>query len=75
MSNLRLLKFYVPESFGVPLTTSEVYIDQGLEYLPKNLRYLHWHGNHPLRTLPSSVKLKIFIELNLPLRRKNGVIY
>ncbi|KAH9783332.1 Disease resistance-like protein DSC1 [Citrus sinensis] len=52
MPNLRLLKFYVPKFTSIPIASSKVHLDQGLDYLPKELRYLHCQ--------------KIFIELNLP---------
>ncbi|KAK9201023.1 hypothetical protein WN944_016224 [Citrus x changshan-huyou] len=65
MSNLTLLKFYMPESYGVPVMSSKLHLDQDLEYLSKKLRYLHWH-EYPLKTLPFSFKPKCLIELNLP---------
>ncbi|ESR55416.1 hypothetical protein CICLE_v10023529mg, partial [Citrus x clementina] len=71
MSNLRLLKFYVPEierflsmSFEEQLSYSKVQLRKGLDYLPKKLRYLHW-DTYPLRTLPSNFKPKNLVELNL----------
>ncbi|KAH9782821.1 Disease resistance-like protein DSC1 [Citrus sinensis] len=38
---------------------------EGLEYLPEELRYLHWH-EYPLKTLPSNFEPENLIELNLP---------
>ncbi|KAH9782893.1 Disease resistance-like protein DSC1 [Citrus sinensis] len=71
MSNLRLLKFYVPEiekflsmSIEEQLSYSKVQLPNGLDYLPKKLRYLHW-DTYPLRTLPSNFKPKNLVELNL----------
>ncbi|KAL9437251.1 hypothetical protein AB3S75_023161 [Citrus x aurantiifolia] len=71
MSNLRLLKFYVPEiekflsmSLEEQLSYSKVQLPNGLDYLPKKLRYLHW-DTYPLRTLPSNFKPKNLVELNL----------
>ncbi|KAH9778157.1 ADP-ribosyl cyclase/cyclic ADP-ribose hydrolase [Citrus sinensis] len=60
MSNLRLLKFYTCEYMS-----SKVHLDQGLDYLPEELRYLHWHG-YPLKTLPFNFDPENLIELNLP---------
>ncbi|KAK9205696.1 hypothetical protein WN943_015965 [Citrus x changshan-huyou] len=62
MSNLRLLKFYMPEHDGVPITSSKVHLDQGLEYLPEELRYLHWH-EYPLKTLPFDFEPENLTEL------------
>ncbi|KAH9726106.1 hypothetical protein KPL70_008133 [Citrus sinensis] len=68
MSNLRLLKFYVPKLLGMSieeqLSDSKVLLPDGLDYLPKNLRYLHW-DKYPLRTLPSNFKPENLVELNL----------
>ncbi|GAY44839.1 hypothetical protein CUMW_084960 [Citrus unshiu] len=68
MSNMRLLKFYVPEflhmSIEEQLSYSKVQLPNGLDYLPKKLRYLHW-DTYPLRTLPSNFKPKNLVELNL----------
>lgn len=65
MPNLRLLKFFVPEPIRVSIfATTKVHLEQGLEYLPKELRYLHWH-QYPLKTLPLNFKPKNLFELNL----------
>ncbi|XP_006442179.2 disease resistance-like protein DSC1 isoform X2 [Citrus clementina] len=73
MSNLRLLKFYVPKyeienllsmSIEEQLSYSKVQLPNGLDYLPEKLRYLHW-DTYPLRTLPSNFKPKNLVELNL----------
>ncbi|ESR54628.1 hypothetical protein CICLE_v10018571mg [Citrus x clementina] len=65
MSNLRFLKFYMPEYKGVPIMSSKVHLDQGLRYLPEELRYLHWH-QYSLKTLPLNFDPENLIELNLP---------
>ncbi|KAH9782987.1 ADP-ribosyl cyclase/cyclic ADP-ribose hydrolase [Citrus sinensis] len=46
------------------LSYSKVQLPNGLDYLPKKLRYLHW-DTYPLRTLPSNFKPKNLVELNL----------
>ncbi|CAL9232842.1 unnamed protein product, partial [Arabidopsis halleri] len=61
MCNLRLLKLYcskVEEKHGV-------YFPQGLEYLPRKLRLLHWEF-YPLSSLPESFNTENLLELNLP---------
>ncbi|KAK9200665.1 hypothetical protein WN944_015863 [Citrus x changshan-huyou] len=65
MSNLRLLKFYMPKPNDVQIISSKVHLDQGLEYFPEDMKYLHWHG-YPLKTLPFDVELENLVELNLP---------
>ncbi|GAY31828.1 hypothetical protein CUMW_272380 [Citrus unshiu] len=65
MSNLRMLKFYMPEHNSVPIMSSKVHLSEGLDCLPEGLRYLHWH-EYPLKTLPSDFDLENIIELNLP---------
>ncbi|GAY44815.1 hypothetical protein CUMW_084740 [Citrus unshiu] len=68
MSNLRMLKFYVPKFLGMiieeKLEDSKVQLPDGIDYLPKYLRYLHWY-KYPLRTLPSNFKPKNIVELSL----------
>ncbi|KAH9726980.1 Disease resistance-like protein DSC1 [Citrus sinensis] len=46
-----------------------VQLPDGLDYLPKKLKYLYWR-NYPLRTLPSNFKPKNLVELNLPYGHK-----
>ncbi|KAH9782904.1 ADP-ribosyl cyclase/cyclic ADP-ribose hydrolase [Citrus sinensis] len=46
------------------LSYSKVQLPNGLDYLPKKLRYLHW-DTYPLRTLPSNFKPKNLVGLNL----------
>ncbi|KAK9200606.1 hypothetical protein WN944_015804 [Citrus x changshan-huyou] len=65
MSKLRFLKLYMPEHDDAPIMSSKVHLNQGLEYLPEELRYLHWH-EYPLKTLPSNFEPENLIELNLP---------
>lgn len=55
----------MPEHDGVPITSSKVHLDQGLEYLPEELRYLHWH-EYPLKTLPFDFEPENLTELSLP---------
>lgn len=48
MSNLRVLKFYIPEisvhmSIEEQLLDSKVQLLDGLDYLPEKLKNLHWH--------------------------------
>ncbi|KAH9726917.1 ADP-ribosyl cyclase/cyclic ADP-ribose hydrolase [Citrus sinensis] len=74
MSSMRLLKFYVPKFYEIKklpsmsteeqLSYSKVQLPNGLDYLPKKLRYIHW-DTYPLRTLPSNFKPKNLVELNL----------
>ncbi|XP_052292643.1 disease resistance-like protein DSC1 isoform X2 [Citrus sinensis] len=74
MSSMRLLKFYVPKFYKIErflsmsieeqLSYSKVQLPNGLDCLPKKLRYLHW-DTYPLRTLPSNFKPKNLVELNL----------
>ncbi|KAH9727022.1 Disease resistance-like protein DSC1 [Citrus sinensis] len=65
MSNLRLLKFYMPKHNDIPIMSSKLHLDQGLEYLPEELRYLHWH-EYSLKMLPFDFEPENLIELNLP---------
>lgn len=57
MPNLILPKFDVPKFISIPITNSKVHLDQGLDYLPKELRYVHWH-QYPWKTLPFDFKPK-----------------
>ncbi|ESR63258.1 hypothetical protein CICLE_v10013959mg, partial [Citrus x clementina] len=65
MSNPRLLKLYMPEHDGIPIMSTKVYLDQGLEYLPEELRYLHWY-EYPLKSLPLDFEPENLVALNLP---------
>ncbi|KAK9204852.1 hypothetical protein WN943_015117 [Citrus x changshan-huyou] len=53
------------EEKSVPIMSSKVHLDQGLRYLPEELRYLHWH-QYSLKTLPLNFDPENLIELNLP---------
>lgn len=55
----------MPDHWGVPIMSSKLHIDQSLEYLPEELRYLHWY-EYPLKTLPSNFEPENLLELNLP---------
>ncbi|KAL0730695.1 hypothetical protein Bca4012_026789 [Brassica carinata] len=61
MCNLRLLKFY----FSKVIENNGVCLPQGLEYLPRKLRLLHWEY-YPLSSLPQTFDPKNLVELNLP---------
>lgn len=68
MDNLKYLKFYM-SSFGSGLdylrsSRSKVHLSQGLDYLPEELRYLHWDGC-PLETLPKNFTPKNLTGLHL----------
>ena len=65
MSNVRLLKFYISGHFDISKMSSKVHLQQGLENLPEELRYLYWHG-YPLKTLPLDFVPQNLIELNFP---------
>ncbi|KAK7385175.1 hypothetical protein VNO78_30887 [Psophocarpus tetragonolobus] len=63
MPNLRLLTFQSPnEDTGI---TNSVLLPNGLQFLPKNLRYLGWNG-YPLDSLPSSFCPEKLVELSMP---------
>ncbi|KAL5743635.1 hypothetical protein ACOSQ2_026751 [Xanthoceras sorbifolium] len=63
MWNLRYLKFY---SKILLFEDSKVHLPDGLNYLPDELRYLHWH-RYPLKALPSSFCPQNLVELDLSL--------
>lgn len=63
MPNLRLLALQSPN--GDLERVNSVYIRKGLEFLPKNLRYLGWNG-YPLESLPSSFCPEKLVELSMP---------
>ncbi|KAJ4723728.1 Disease resistance protein (TIR-NBS-LRR class) family [Melia azedarach] len=77
MPNLKLLKFYDSNDDSYNLHKSyeayfynlhmryKMHLPQGLDYLPDELRYLHWHG-YPLKTLPMRFNPENLVELNLP---------
>ncbi|XP_048636818.1 probable WRKY transcription factor 19 isoform X1 [Brassica napus] len=61
MCNLRLLKL----CFSKVKENNGVCLPQGLEYLPRKLRLLHWEY-YPLSSLPQTFDPKNLVELNLP---------
>ncbi|XP_014622717.1 disease resistance protein RPV1 isoform X2 [Glycine max] len=63
MPNMRLLAFQSPK--GEFERINSVYLPKGLEFLPKNLRYLGWNG-YPLESLPSSFCPEKLVELSMP---------
>ncbi|KAJ4723405.1 putative disease resistance protein (TIR-NBS-LRR class) [Melia azedarach] len=65
MTNLRMLKFYVPEYWNVSDMRSRVHFSEDLEYLSDELRYLYWHG-YPYTTLPKDFNPDNLIRLCLP---------
>ncbi|KAJ8759122.1 hypothetical protein K2173_004129 [Erythroxylum novogranatense] len=56
MPNLRFLNFY---------GKSNLYLSQGLDYLPNTLRYLWW-DKYPLESLPPNSQPKNLVVLELP---------
>ncbi|KAJ4723794.1 Disease resistance protein (TIR-NBS-LRR class) family [Melia azedarach] len=65
MSNLRLLKLYVPFDPDISNVSSKVHLPKDLDFLPNELRYLHWHG-YPWRTLPTNFSADNLVEVDLP---------
>ncbi|KAG5009707.1 hypothetical protein JHK87_018222 [Glycine soja] len=63
MPNLRLLTF--KSHNGDSERINSVYLPKGLEFLPKNLRYLGWNG-YPLESLPSRFFPEKLVELSMP---------
>ncbi|XP_052197919.1 disease resistance protein RPV1-like isoform X3 [Diospyros lotus] len=64
--NLKFLKFYYQtQCSGHSMSASKVHVPHSLNYLPDELRSLHWHG-YPLKTLPTEFSLEYLVELNLP---------
>ncbi|CAN8267461.1 unnamed protein product [Cochlearia groenlandica] len=61
MYNLRLLKIYSSSSE----TAQELYLHEGLDSLPYELRLLHWE-KYPLRALPQDFDPSHLVELNMP---------
>lgn len=60
MYNLRLLKIY---DFNNP-KECKVYLPEGLQSLPDELRYLHW-DNCPLESLPPNFTPRKLVELDM----------
>ncbi|KAJ4723398.1 putative disease resistance protein (TIR-NBS-LRR class) [Melia azedarach] len=65
MTNLKMLKFYMPEHLDASDMRSRVYLSEDLEYLSNELRYLYWHG-YPRYTLPRNFSPENLIKLCLP---------
>ncbi|XP_043816665.1 disease resistance protein RPV1 [Manihot esculenta] len=61
MCNLRFLKFFNVSTSG----PGRVLLPSGLEFLPKELRYLHWEG-YPLKSLPINFCPRNLVELRMP---------
>ncbi|KAK2653519.1 hypothetical protein Ddye_013375 [Dipteronia dyeriana] len=67
MRNLRYLKFYDDEHHprSEDINISKVInLPHDLNYLPNELRYLHWNG-YPSKALPSTFSLENLVELDL----------
>ncbi|KAL5751566.1 hypothetical protein ACOSQ2_022073 [Xanthoceras sorbifolium] len=65
MPGLKFLKFYNYQHYGGYNEKDQVQLHQGLELLPDELRYLHWH-RYPLKSLPSNFKPDHLVELEMP---------
>ncbi|KAG8646125.1 disease resistance protein TAO1-like [Manihot esculenta] len=61
MCNLRFLKFFNVSISG----RGRVLLPSGLEFLPKELRYLHWE-RYPLKSLPINFCPRNLVELHMP---------
>ncbi|RDX58518.1 Disease resistance protein RML1A, partial [Mucuna pruriens] len=69
VSKLCLLDFYHSKGSNSFLQDQEgLYLPQGLESLPNDLRYLRW-THYPLESLPSKFSAENLVELNLPYSR------
>ncbi|TXG68584.1 hypothetical protein EZV62_003519 [Acer yangbiense] len=67
MYNLRYLKFYDDEHHprsGDINISKVINLPHGLNYLPNELRFLHWNG-YPSKALPSTFSLVNLVELDL----------
>ncbi|KAK2651825.1 hypothetical protein Ddye_011681 [Dipteronia dyeriana] len=66
MYNLRYLKFYNDNQYSKDrdINISKVNLPRDLNYLPNQLRYLHWNG-YPSKALPSNFTLENLVELDL----------
>ncbi|KAJ7951593.1 putative disease resistance protein (TIR-NBS-LRR class) [Quillaja saponaria] len=61
LEDLRLLRFYNSYLEDRP----KVRLSRDLQCLPRNLRYLYWHG-YPSKSLPSSFSPVNLVELGMP---------
>ncbi|TXG64972.1 hypothetical protein EZV62_011966 [Acer yangbiense] len=64
MQRLRFLKFYSCHYNKGKKENDKVQLCEGLEELPDELRYLHWH-RYPLRSLPSKFKPENLVDLQM----------
>ncbi|KAK2651135.1 hypothetical protein Ddye_018624 [Dipteronia dyeriana] len=62
--SLRLLKFYSSRYSKGMKENDMVQLCGDLEFLPDELRYLHWH-RYPLRSLPSEFKPESLVDLQM----------
>ncbi|KAK3212006.1 hypothetical protein Dsin_016712 [Dipteronia sinensis] len=65
MSRLKFLKFYSSQYHEGLSEEDKVHLFQGLELLPEELRYLHWH-RYPLKSLPSNFNPERLVEFEMP---------
>ncbi|KAK4840996.1 hypothetical protein QYF36_023403 [Acer negundo] len=65
LPGLKFLKFYNHQYYEGYNEKDTVQLDQGLELLPDELRYLHWH-RYPLKSLPSNFNPDRLVELEMP---------
>ncbi|KAL5818219.1 hypothetical protein ACOSQ3_022116 [Xanthoceras sorbifolium] len=65
MRKLKFLKLYSSQYHEGYSELDKVHLFQGLELLPEELRYLHWHG-YPLKSLPSNFNPEWLVELEMP---------
>lgn len=69
MNKLHFLNFYSVWSSSTFLQDPwGLYLSQGLESLPNELRYLRW-THYPLESLPSKFSAENLVELHLPYSR------
>ncbi|KAK3206348.1 hypothetical protein Dsin_020394 [Dipteronia sinensis] len=64
MRRLRFLKLYSSHYSKGHKENDKVHLREGLELLPDELRYLHWH-RYPLRSLPSKFDPENLVELQM----------
>lgn len=63
MSKIGLLKLYMLKYDDAPIMSCKVHLNQGLEYLPQELGYLHWH-EYPFKILLYDFEPENLMELN-----------
>ncbi|KAK3220236.1 hypothetical protein Dsin_014206 [Dipteronia sinensis] len=64
MHRLKFLKFYSAHYSKGKKEKDKVHLREGLELLPDELRYLHWH-RYPLKCLPSKFDPERLVELQM----------